>query len=343
MGAMMARVFLAYATPRSLMNVTRRQARRLTHLCLAFGVVVDRRIDVSQLARERIYIEQIRRWNPDLAICLSTGGGGAGGHGEATQPQHIEAFGESTMEAVRELDLDGIDCDWEFPCNTGVMAERAQHVDLIRRYREALDAYAAERGKRCWLTIAAAAWERYLQHTDIPGVLPYLDFINLMTYDLRDGAWEENYTGHHTNLFPPRDAYYDVSISTCVARYREEGVPLDKLVVGAAFYSHRWDEVPNVNHGMNQKMARPTVYGPSYTAIHLIYEPSTDYVKYWDDEAKACWLFNGSSFITFDDPVSMRLKAEYVREQGLRGIMYWEHSYDETGLLFDALWEGLEG
>ena len=46
-------------------------------------------------------------------------------------------------------------------------------------------------------------------------------------------------------------------------------------------------------------------------------------------------------FITYDDPMSMAYKARYIREKGLRGAMYWEHSSDLTGLLFNALYEGL--
>ncbi|MDI9469796.1 MAG: glycosyl hydrolase family 18 protein [Bacillota bacterium] len=337
------RVFLAYVTPQALQDVTDSQARRLTHLNLAFGIVVDNKIDVRRLIAMRFHLDRIRAANPDLVMCLSTGGGGAGGHGEATKPENIEGFVQSTMEAVRSLELDGIDCDWEFPCNTGVMEEKAQHVALMKRYREVLDDYAAERGRKTWLTIAAAAWDKYLLNTDIPAVTPYLDFINLMTYDIRDGAWEENYTGHHTNLYPPQDAFYDDSIVGCVEKYMKQGVPLDKIVIGAAFYTHRWDGVPNRNNGMNQKMNTPMIYGPSYTAIRLLYEPSDDYIKYWDETAKACWLFNGTSFITYDDPVSMRYKAEYVREAGLRGIMYWEHSSDLTGELFDSLYENLLG
>ena len=170
-----------------------------------------------------------------------------------------------------------------------------------------------------------------------------LDFINIMTYDIRDAAWAENYTGHHSNVYPPKDSFYPDSLQGCVEKYHALGIPYDKLVVGAAFYSHRWDGVPDVNHGMNQKVDVPCVYGPSYTAIYHIYEKSGDYVKYWDDDAKAPWLFNGRSFITYDDPMSMRYKGEYVRKTGLRGIMYWEHSSDKTGLLFNALYESLFG
>ena len=144
---------------------------------------------------------------PSLLLNCSTGGGGAGGHGEATKPENIEGFVESTMEAVEELDLDGIDCDWEFPCNHGDFEEKAQHVELMKRYREALDDYGKKHGKKMWLTIAAAAWDKYLENVDIPAITPYLDCIHLMTYDLRDSAWEDNFTGHHTNLYPPKNAH----------------------------------------------------------------------------------------------------------------------------------------
>ncbi len=335
-------VFAGYCTARGLADLTPEQARRLTHLNIAFGVVKDNRITVDAIRENRFYLEQIRRANPNLQILISTGGGGAGGHGEATRPENLAAFVESTMEAVREFGLDGIDCDWEFPCNTGHMEEKAQHVELMKAYRAALDQYEKERGgKKCWLTIAAAAWDKYLRNTDIAAVTPVLDFINLMTYDIRDAAWAENYTGHHTNLFPPADAFYPDSIDGCVEKYHAVGVPYDKIVIGTAFYSHRWDGVPDVNHGINQRVDCPCVYGPSYTAIRLIYEPGGEYVKYWDDAAKAPWLFNGSSFITYDDPMSMAYKARYIREKGLRGAMYWEHSSDLTGLLFNALYEGL--
>ena len=334
-------VFAAYCVADAIADITPAQARRLTHLNIAFGVVKDNLINVDSFRRNRYYIEQVKRYNPNLQILISTGGGGAGGHGTATTDENLPAFVKSTMDAVREFELDGIDCDWEFPCNTGNMAEKQQHVNLMYAYRRELDLYEKERGKKCWLTIAAAAWDKYLQNTDVVKVAQVLDFINLMTYDIRDAAWAENYTGHHTNLYSPKGCFYPDSIDLCVEKYHSIGIPYDKIVIGAAFYSHRWNGVPNQNHGMNQKVDVPCVYGPSYTAIYHIYEKSGEYVKYWDDDAKAPWLFNGDSFITYDDPMSMKYKAEYVLKKKIRGIMYWEHSYDKTGLLFNAIYDNL--
>ena len=228
-------VFAAYCVANSLADVTPEQARKLTHLNLAFGVVKENKINIDAIRENRFYLDEIRSWNPDLVITLSTGGGGAGGHGEATRPENLEGFVQSTMDAVRELGLDGIDCDWEFPCNTGHMEEKAQHVALMKAYRRELDIYVKERGRKCWLTIAAAAWDKYLRNTDVVAVAEVLDFINIMTYDIRDAAWAENYTGHHSNVYPPKDSFYPDSLQGCVEKYHALGIPYDKLVVGAAF------------------------------------------------------------------------------------------------------------
>lgn len=336
-------VFAGYCYAGALADITPEQAKKLTHLNLAFGIVQDNRIQIDAIRDNLFYLEEIRKWNPQLAVLLSTGGGGASGHGEATRPENLQAFVQSTMDAVRELHLDGIDCDWEFPCDTGHMEEKQQHVALMQAYRKELDEYEKERGRKCWLTIAAAAWDKYLQNTDMAAVAEVLDFVNLMTYDIRDKAWAENYTGHHTNLYPPKDSFYPDSIQGCVEKFHALGIPYYKLVIGAAFYSRRWNGVPGPGSGINQKTDAPCIYGPSYTAIYHSYEKSSEYVKYWDDQAKAPWLYNGRSFITYDDPMSLRYKAEYVKEMGLRGMMYWEHSSDKTGILFQAIYDHLFG
>ena len=56
------------------------------------------------------------------------------------------------------------------------------------------------------------------------------------------------------------------------------------------------------------------------------------------------WLFDEKEglFVTYDDPRSLRGKAQYVRENKLGGVMIWELSDDdEKASLLNALNEGL--
>lgn len=54
--------------------------------------------------------------------------------------------------------------------------------------------------------------------------------------------------------------------------------------------------------------------------------------EYWDDVAKAPYLYNESTgaFFTFDNQRSIREKAKYVKENGLGGMITWMASQDAT-------------
>jgi chitinase len=63
------------------------------------------------------------------------------------------------------------------------------------------------------------------------------------------------------------------------------------------------------------------------------------FVRLWDDKAKAPFLWNETTgtFVSYDDPQSLRAKARYIRRHRLGGIMYWEHSHDPEERLLDVL------
>lgn len=333
-------IFAGYVVGSGLPHITESQAKRLTHLNVAFGIVKDKKINVEEIEKYFRFLPKLRAYNPKLNILLSTGGGNQIGHGEATADEEsLAAFVESTMEVVEKYGFDGIDCDWEFPGYYGNKEEKYQYTRLLTAYRRALDCYGEKRGRKCFLTIAAAAGQWFLDDVEMEKVHPLLDFLNLMTYDLR--GWAQP-TGHHTNLYEPKDAPVKFSTHEGVSLLLQAGVPAEKIVIGAAFYSRRWDGVKSQeNHGLHQEAETIGDFGPHYTEIALIYEKSPRFVKYFDETAKAPFLFDGDSFISYDDPRSLSYKAQYVRENGLGGMMYWEHTCDATGTLFDAIYNGL--
>jgi len=51
------------------------------------------------------------------------------------------------------------------------------------------------------------------------------------------------------------------------------------------------------------------------------------------------YLYNARTqvFVSYDDPESMRLKAEYARSHHLAGVMFWEYFADPSGALLDAI------
>ncbi len=335
----MKKYFVGYVTVHTLSSVTQMQAKKLTHLNIAFAPVQDGITVLTLSDNELFELARIRRANPELAILVSTGGGGNQGHGEATRTEAgLHRLVQSTMDIVRRYGLDGIDCDWEFPGDTGILAEKYQHTALFRLYRQQLDALSRETGRKMWLTTAAGSGQWYLDRTEIAQSHRYLDFINLMTYDSNTGV---SVTGHHTHLYEPKACLRPQSADYNIRLMVGAGVPVEKILMGIAFYSHRWDFVPDVDHGFFQETHHNNIFGPDYTEIALRYENKMGYTKYFDEDAKAPYLFNGQTFLTYDDPLSVKYKCQYVREHHMAGVFYWVHHADLTDQLFQAAYDNL--
>ena len=299
--------------------------------------------DITVMELEDTHIKElnrIKKANPNLNILVSTGGGNNHGHGEATRtPEGLMKLVASTMDIVIRYDLDGIDCDWEFPGDTGIIEEKYQQTALFKAYRESLDELGEKTGRKYWLTTAAGSGQWYLDRTEIHTSHAYLDFINLMTYDSNTGG---KMTGHHTNLYEPAgDGIRPHSADYHIRLMVSAGVPIEKILIGAAFYSQQWNHVPDVNHGYCQESTELNNWGPGYTEIVEKYESKNGYVKYFDEAAKAPYLFNGSTFFSYDDKESVKCKCEYAKAHHMAGIFYWVHDADVKGELFDVIYENL--
>ena len=333
----MERYILAYVTNGTLERVTARDAERLTHINLAFGVIREGLLSLEQMTKIS-EVERIRSLNPKLKFVLSVGGWTAGGFSIMSRTEAgRRAFAATCLRAVEQYRLDGIDIDWEYPCNgsAGIdydPSDRENFTLLLQAIRDAI-------GEKRIVSIAAGSGLYFIEGTEMDRVAKICDYVQIMTYDMRSGFDRE--AGHHTNLFTSPGDRKDGSVKSSVEAFHAAGVPLDRIVIGAAFYSRRWDGVPDVNHGLFQPAETIGQYGEGYTGLVEKYINKNGFTRYWDDAAKAPFLFNGSSFISYDDPESIRLKCSYLKKEGLRGIMYWDHGSDPSGTLLQAMWEGM--
>lgn len=333
-----------YAGDKWLPRISKEDALKLTHLNVAFGHVRNDEIRIDHL-KHLDSLHQLKQYNPDLQFLLSVGGWSAGGFSEAASTaEGRRKMADSAIRVLEAHPFDGIDFDWEYPSYSaaGIHSspdDKTNFTLLMKEMREALDRKGTQDGKHYLLTIAAGADQYYVDGTEMDQVQQYLDFVQLMTYDMRGGF--QTLTGHHTNLFTPTGDLFRISVEASVRIFHNAGVPLDKIVIGAAFYSRKWDNVPANNNGLHQMSSGSGGYGPDYARLEAEFIHKNGYVRHWDDEAKAPYLFNGSSFITYDDEESMAHKCEYVKNQGLAGIMFWEYSCDTTGKLLDAIHKGL--
>ena len=333
-----------YASDAVLPEIRQQDLDQLTHLNVAFGHVREDEIRIDHM-RNVDAVRIIKAKHPELSILLSVGGWSAGGFSEAaSSPAGRMKMAESAVRLLEEHPFDGIDLDWEYPCygTAGIASspdDKMHFTLLLEEMRKALDVKGARDGRRYLLTIAAGADQYYVDGTEMEKVQEYVDFVQLMTYDMRGGF--QVLTGHHTNLYTPSGDLFRISVDASVNLFQRAGVPKEKIVIGAAFYSRMWKEVPDRNNGLHQMAGSAGGYGPDYTRLAADYINKNGYVRHWDEEACAPYLFNGSTLISYDDEQSIGEKCRYIKHQGLAGMMFWEYTCDRTYRLLKAMHDGL--
>ncbi|MDA3729952.1 glycoside hydrolase family 18 protein [Niameybacter massiliensis] len=333
---------IGYVHTQDLKTVTDDDARNLDIINIAFGHIVNSAIEwnVFDVVEQ---MERLKGLNPTLKFILSIGGWSAGGFSEAAATEEgRKSVAKSALYWMKKYNLDGIDLDWEYPSYTvagikGCREDKQNFTLLLKEMREAFD----EVNKAYMLTIAAGGGKYYLKGVEMGEAIKYLDYVQLMTYDLRGGF--QTLTGHHTNLYPSELDLFDFSTKEAVDDFMAAGVPAEKIVIGVAFYSRMWRGVPDVDHGYLQMAETVGTYGPGYCKLVEEYINKNGFVRHWDDVAKAPYLFNGNTFISYDDPESIHHKIAYMKEQNLGGIMYWEYCTDTTRTLTGVMRKEIEG
>lgn len=317
-------------------------AEKLTHINYAFANIKEGKIiegnpkDVERLKK----LNTLKKDNPELKILISVGGWTwSGGFSEAVATKNDrERFANSGISFLKKHNIDGIDLDWEYPGQPGAgnnhsPNDKENFTAILKLFRKKLDSVGSIDNRNYLLTIATAANEEYLKHVELNKIHPHLDFINIMSYDYQ-GGWNDS-TSHHTNLYvsetDPDD--YKQSTKTAVKEHLAAGAPSEKLVIGMAFYGRGWHETQNRNSGLHQK-----AFGNSFSINYRELKDSlktSNYRRLWDETAKApyLWREDTGTFITYDDPESIKEKTQFIKENDLGGAMFWQYHGDDGELL----------
>jgi len=301
-------------------------ADRLTHINIAFALVKEGKASVAHW-KDQDAIRDFVKNKGHLKMILSVGGWGAGGFSPAVAtPEARETLAESLIAIADDYGFDGIDMDWEYPCDdtAGIEAsplDKPNFTAFMQLLRQKL-------GPDKILSMAAGGTEKCAQNLQLPQLMEVMDFINLMTYDMC--PWDS--VNHHTALFTS-----EVGNSSChdiAALYEQAGVPRDRITIGAGFYARIYKDVDGIGKVANEI---PGFIAGGYAGIFD--KVAQDDIKY-DEKAEAPYVYDAKSreFITFDNPRSLAAKMEYVRKTGLAGVMFWEYYCDdENSILLKAL------
>ena len=282
-------------------------------------------------------VVKLKNTNKDLKVLLTIGG-------QNTRKYFTPLFADSTKldnfckscsDTVKEYGLDGIDID----CEPIEKEDKGSMTTLLKSLRGKL-------GKDTIISVAAPS---------IPGVIDwntviskgYVDYVNVMSYDMNWPKDDKTFTKPHSALYPstklgvPKDdpekwqSNYYHSASALVKAYQNAGVPLDKQVLGVAFYGRGSYDYPSIANYYHEEH-------PEKGITSLIKSVSSN-CQFWDNESMTPYWKNGNSFFGYENTLSVNIKGQYVYYNGLRGVMCWDYGQDYDFELLDAMIKGVNG
>ncbi len=318
--------------------IKRYDPNKLTHIIFSFCHLKGNRLSIDNKEDSATIqkLVSLKKINPFLKVLLSLGGWG--GCPSCSDVFSSLAARKEFAQSVKEINCffgtDGIDLDWEYPAVAGYPGHKFKPDDkqnftfLVIELRKSL-------GSKNEISFAAGGFQKFIDEAiDWDKVMPLTNRINLMSYDLVTGY--SGTTGHHAALYSTPQQ--KESANNAIEALVKKGVPANKIVIGSAFYGRTWEGVPDTTNGLYQSGKFKTATG--YKDFEKEYALENGFVYFWDDVAKAPYLYNAQEkiFVTFDNPRSLREKVAYVREKGLNGIMFWELTHDlSNGGLLDAI------
>ena len=268
----------------------------------------------------------LKKKNPNLKISLSfshtvtneDNSQGGGFSALAKSDEYRKAFAKDCRDFCSKWGIDGIDIDWEFPglsWDKSVANDTSCDVEnytlLMAQLRETL-------GNDYLLTYAGYVFDvstlddggqRYI---DIRAVDPYVDWVNIMTYNMTSQA--------HSALNNPK---LWVDCKRAVKHYTEKGIAASKLVLGVPFFG--WGEV-------------------TWSYKSIIAKDKTQYkIDNWDSASSVPYvteIATGERLCAYDNPKSIVMKGDFARGSGLKGMMSWQYDQDDAKLTLNkAMWQ----
>ena len=293
-------IIVGYAT---YWDSTMPDPKYLTHINYAFAHIKSdfETLDIKTPSRLQ-KIANLKKTNPGLKVLLSVGGWEAGNFSEmAADATHRQNFCNNCLAAVKKYDLDGIDIDWEYP--TSSSAGISSSPNDTKNFNFLMEDLRKTLGDEKLVTMASSASAKYV---DFKTAIKYMDFVNIMTYDMGKPPY------HNAGLY--KSSKTKRSCDESVQLHYKAGVPYEKIVLGIPFYGH----------GNGKEFSTDCV---DYNEIKF-----NGFEKRWDDQAMVPYLTNssGEMVLSYDDPTSVGLKADYVKEHGLLGAMYWNIEADDS-------------
>ena len=305
----------------------------------------------------------LKQRNPDFKPMISVGGWTAGSKEfseMARDPGLRAVFIDSVVAFLQKFGFEGLDFDWEYPGffdGSDEENDRDNFSALIRELAERLHPLG-------YLLSSAMSpgYEKIPTCYDLPELNKHFDFVNVMTYDYH-GYWKDReewdhreFTGHNAPMIStdsemaagPSHPGYMYNVFDSVNLYIDGGMDASKIVLGMPLYGRGWELVDPTNNGIYCPTDAGVPWGPYTQQVGIWGYEEVLQAQYnttmndqmpeatpggWQIVVDSCYqapyMTNGPYWVSYDDPDSLTLKAQFANHMGLAGAFVWSVDTDD--------------
>lgn len=348
---------IGYLTPSGDKSFTEEEGKALTHAILAH---IDIDSDGNLGPFEGQSTEKLLKLYEMLAVktrlsatghtlktMVSIGGWNDSEHFStiAGTPSKRNTLITDVLTAIEYWNLDGIEIDWKYPVRGGAKpgnrSDRANFVLLLTELRQSFDAYGRGKGlkDRLLLSITGSSGVWMIKDSyDFEGILPVIDWINVLTYDYF-GPWKSKWganTGPNAPLYSsaPISSLKDMNIDSTLEKYYCLVNSSSKLVMSIPFYGHYWNNVgdPLDTTDTHFRDAHPVGGFVTYKNIKNKWLLNIDFKQLWHNKSYTPYLWSESQrvFLSYENKESIQHKVRYAVDHRLGGVSIWALDFDDT-------------
>ena len=260
-----------------------------------------------------------------------------------------KTFIENVINLINTYNLDGVDIDWETP-----KYEARGNFTLLMK-----ELYTAVKANNQYhiVTAAVGGGATYPKCYDLENSLQYIDYINLMTYNMATSYGYFHNALYKSTTYQPFSVYNNYynktegsdnnglkytlancSVAESVSHLNTTfSVPYNKIVIGLSFYGVEQVSSTKEIDGMN----RTSYYYTKAVSYGKIKEliATGNYNEFYSEECEVPYLISkdGTTFYSYENPKGISAKCKYAIDNNFAGIMFWQSGQDYNDELVNAI------